>query len=372
MLRRELLLGTTTGAAVIAARSRWAAASASTAAVRGMHGRAHVIDMCGGLHWGDNKRYDPDELRTRAESGVTAAAVTIGVEEWEEAVTEIAKLEAEVTRLPRHLLIARRQADLEAARSSRRLAMIFATQGSLLIGRDLDRVDILYGLGVRVFQLTYNRGDLVGDGCLEPRDGGLTRFGRELVARLNERRIAVDVAHCGPRTTREANEASKQPVLVTHSGASAVFPHPRNKDDATLKALADRGGVAGIYLMPFLGRPRDGGPATLDMALDHIEHALRVCGQDHVGIGTDGGIAAVPEPSPEDRKKRDDWLAGRRKEGIAAPEEERLVHLPVPELNTPRRYENIALGLARRGHPLRVIENVLGRSFHRALGAIWA
>lgn len=369
--RRQVLIATGAGAALLALRRirpAGAAAGASAQEVRALYRRAYVFDMLSDLGAGDNDRYDEPEIRLAKESGVTAVNVTIGVEDWESTLRGIAAVQGEVSRLPQHFLIARKQRDLTEARRSRRFAFILGTQGSLLVGRDLDRVDMLHRLGLRVFQLTYNRGDLVGDGCLEPRDGGITRFGRDLVARLDERRVAIDLSHCGARTTREAIAASKHPVLVTHSGCSAVFAHPRNKDDATLKALAERGGVLGIYLMPFLGRPRDGGPSTAAMALDHIEHALRVCGEDHVGIGTDGGLEARVD-SPESRKWQADFVAERKKQGISAPEEERPLY--VPELNTPRRYETIALGLARRGHSARVIEKVLGLSFYRALGTIW-
>lgn len=366
--RRQLLLGAAAGAAAFATPGRAWAAGPSAAEVKALYQRAHVINMLGGPGNGDDPAFDEPDLRLIKESGLTVVHVTVAVEDWDETLRLIAWAHKETARLPRNLLIARKQADLAAARSSQRLALVLGVQGSLMIGRDLDRVDILHQLGLRVFQLTYNRGDLVGDGCLEARDGGLTRFGRELVARLDERRIAVDLSHCGARTTREGIQASKRPVLITHSGCSAVFPHPRNKDDATLKLLANRGGVLGIYLMPFVGRPSDGGPATAAMVLDHIEHALKVCGEDHVGIGTDGSIEPTVE-TPEARKQKAAFVAERQKQGISAPEEERPLY--IPELNTPRRFETIALGLAKRGHSLRVIEKVLGLGFYKALGTIW-
>jgi membrane dipeptidase len=338
--------------------------------VKALYARAMVIDMLASLQYGENGRFDDAELRVIRDSGLTAINLTIGipVEDWDATVAGIAWATGEAARLRKHFVIARTQADLVAAHRQKRLAIVLGTQASLPIGRDLDKIDVLADLGLRVFQLTYNRGDLVGDGCLEPRDAGITAFGKEVIARLDEKRVAIDLSHCGARTTREAIALSKRPVLITHSGCSAVFAHPRNKDDATLKALADKGGVLGIYLMPFLGRPADGGPSTAAMALDHIEHALRVCGEDHVGIGTDGGIAPEVETA-ESRRNKDAFVAERRRRGVSAPEEERPLY--VPELNTARRYEAIALGLAKRGHSLRVIENVLGRSFQRAMATIW-
>jgi membrane dipeptidase len=367
--RRQLLVGAAAGAALLATR-RALAAAPTPADVRALYRGAVVIDMLSGLVVGADGRVDDGALRVIRESGLTAINVTVtgAVEDWDETVSGIAWLTGEAARLPKHLVVARTAAELAAARRQQRLALILGSQGSLGLGRELGRIDVLADLGLRVFQLTYNRGDLVGDGCLEPRDAGVTTFGKEVIARLDQRRIAIDLSHCGARTTREAIALSKRPVLITHSGCSAVFAHPRNKDDATLKALADKGGVLGIYLMPFLGRPAAGGPSTAAMALDHIEHAIKVCGEDHVGIGTDGGIEPVAETA-ESRREQEAFVAERRRRGISAPEEERPLY--VPELNTARRYETIALGLAKRGHSLRVIEKVLGLGFQRALVTIW-
>jgi membrane dipeptidase len=105
---------------------------------------------------------------------------------------------------------------------------------------------------VRIFQLTYNRRNLVGDGCLESGNAGLSEFGRKLVSRLNERKLLVDLSHAGERTTLEAIEASKTPIAISHTGCAALVPNPRNKTDRELRKLADKGGYVGIYLMPFL------------------------------------------------------------------------------------------------------------------------
>lgn len=197
--RRQFLVGGAAAAALLVTR-QGRAAGPSPADVKALYRRAYVIDMLGGIGAGDNDRFDDPELQRIRQSGVTAVHLTVGVEDWESTLRVIAWVQGEAARLPQHFAIARRQADLTAARSAKKLAIILGTQGSLLLGRDLERVDLLHGLGLRVFQLTYNRGDLVGDGCLEPRDGGLTRFGRDVLARLEERRIAVDLSHVGRRT----------------------------------------------------------------------------------------------------------------------------------------------------------------------------
>ena len=149
---------------------------------------------------------------------------------------------------------------------------------------DVSRVDVFHQLGVRILQLTYNLRNLLGDGCLEPDNAGLSGFGRDVVARMNELGILVDLSHCGRQTTLDAVAASKQPVAVTHSGCAAIADLPRNKTDEQLRRLADKGGVVGIYLMPFFRTSRQ---LTAAAFVRHVEHAGRVCGEDYVGVGSD-------------------------------------------------------------------------------------
>ena len=154
----------------------------------------------------------------------------------------------------------------------------------------IDRLRLLNDFGVRVIQLTYNRRSELGDGCLEPENRGLTPFGQTVVERMNQLGMLVDLSHCGRRTTTEAIGASKMPVSITHAGCVTVADTPRNKTDEAMKLLADCGGVIGIYFMPFL---RTKGDATATDVIQHLEYALKVCGEDHVGIGTDGSISPV-------------------------------------------------------------------------------
>ena len=230
---------------------------------------------------------------------------------------------------------------------------------------ELDRVDEFYKLGVRIIQLTYNVANLVGDGCLEARNAGLTNFGREVVKRMNAVGMALDLSHCGDKTTAEAIELSTRPPLITHTGCRAIYRHPRNKEDRELRAAAGRGGVIGIYMMPYLGGT---GYATEASLLAHIEHALKVCGEDHVGIGTDQHTVPVVESAEYLNTLREvnEW---RRKNRVAAPDDERPLY--IKELNHPRRLESVALAMARRGHSARVIEKVLGANFLRAFQEIW-
>jgi membrane dipeptidase len=167
-------------------------------------------------------------------------------------------------------------------------AILFNVQNADPIGDDLDRVDELHARGVRAVQLTYNLRNLYGDGCVERRDGGLSRFGLALVERLNAAGMIVDTSHCSDRTTLDAVEASASPVAVTHASARALVDHPRAKPDHVLRAVAERGGYVGIVAMPMILTPSGRG-ATIDHVVDHVIHVMDVVGPERVGIGTDWG-----------------------------------------------------------------------------------
>lgn len=305
-------------------------------------------------------------------SGITAVNVTVGVvgatapEPFEGSVARIAAWEREADRLPAVLRRVRTTADLHDAKATGRLGLVYGFQDAVPLEGRLERLELFHGLGVRVIQLTYNDRNRLGDGCLEPADGGLSRLGHQAVAAMEELGILVDLSHCGARTTTEAVRTAAGPVAVTHTGCAALFAHPRNKDDATLRLVADRGGVVGIYLMPFLTREGD---ADAEDVLRHLDHALQVCGEDHVGIGSDQGI----RPLQVDEAFHQQFRAvseRRRSMGIAAPREDTIPY--VPALNHPRRMEALADGLAARGHPDRVVEKVLGANWLRLFDEVWS
>src|SRR4029077_12797319 len=165
-------------------------------------------------------------------------------------------------------------AQIDEAKRSGRLGVIYGFQDTTMYGENLDRFDLFHNFGVRIVQLTYTRRNLMGDGCLEPGNAGLSKLARDMVAKMNERGVLLDLSHCGQRTTHEGIEASKKPMAITHSGCAAVVEMPRNKRDEELKLLAERGGVVGIYVMPYL---RAQGQVMADDVIKHIEYAVNVC-----------------------------------------------------------------------------------------------
>ena len=314
-----------------------------------------------------NPPLNGEMIQNAVGSGITAVNLTVSGSDFEGTVRKISGWMDRIERFPGALVQVRTRAQLNEAKASGRLGIVFGFQDTTPFEGGLDHIATFQALGVKVTQLTYNVRNLVGDGCLEPANGGLTRYGHQVVERMNDLGMLVDVSHCGQRTTAEGIAASTVPMAITHSGCSAVAEHPRSKHDAELRALGDNGGVIGIYLMPFL---TPGRVAMLDDVLNHIEHALNVCGEDHVGIGSD--LSTTPIDGSEDYwSAHRQFVAGRIERGIAAPNEDPDILFTVEDLNSPRRMEMIADGLARRGHGDRVVEKVIGGNWVRLFDEIW-
>ena len=352
------------GAQGLAACALASALPQAESSVESLYRRSLVVDSLASPT-SDSSDFNVDALNAVASHGLTAMDWTVSAPDFEGTVRTIGFAERLAEKDPR-FFIARRHSDLERAKRERRVALLFGFQFPEPIQTDLKRIALFRDYAVRIMQLTYNKRGLLGDGCLEPANGGVPKLGQQAIEQMNRLGVAVDLSHCGQRTTAEGIASSKLPVLITHTGCAAVHPHPRNKQDAELRACAQRGGYAGIYLMPYLcASPKS---PTLADVVAHLEHALQVCGEDHVGIGSDGPAAQFPD-TPEVRKAIADDMASRNRLGIAAPEEDRPPF--VPELNTPRRYELIAAALKKNGHSDALIEKVLGLNFSRALKEIW-
>ena len=309
----------------------------------------------------------PQMVANAKASGITAVNLTIGGRNPEEVFGVMARWERDLRAHPGVLMKIERASDLQLARSSKRLGLIYGFQDTVAITPDLARIALYHAFGLRIVQLTYNVRNAVGDGCLQPENGGLSPLGRELVAELNARRVIVDLAHCGQRTTAEGIATSKAPVAISHSACRAIVDVPRSKRDEELKAMADKGGVVGIYLMPFLAAK---GQPTSDDLVRHIEHAVKVCGEEHVGIGSDLSVTPHVVDAEYMRVHRT-FVEGRMKAGIAAPGEDPEVPMFVTDLNTPRRMEVIADKLLARGHSEGRVEKIIGANFARLMSEVW-
>jgi membrane dipeptidase len=313
---------------------------------------------------------EPGTLAAIRQSGITAINMTTPYpgDDFASAVYKISRLQQIISEYPDDLLQVRTVADIDHCRRTGRMGVIVGFQSTEMFDDSLSAISTFHGLGARIIQMSYNGPGLFGHGCLSDSSQGLSETGIRAVGSLNAHRMLIDASHGNKATTAEAILHSDAPILISHTGCNAVYQHPRNNDDSELRALAARGGVAGMYLMPFL----DGGTGelTVAMLLSHLDHALNVCGEDHVGIGSDQGVRPVDD-GPEYRRRLRDEVARRKAAGISAPGESADRPPFIPALNQAERMELIAGYMAARGHSDRVIDKVIGGNFYRVMKEVW-
>ena len=384
--RRHFL--TLAGAGAVAAPSLLSTAALAAAPVRGVPKGAIVINALGGL---DNPNGEPDapapktgiggaarEIIDRRviddarASGLTAVNITLGyvagdMEPFEHTVREIGIWERRIQDNPKDFLKILTAADILRAKRENRIGILYGFQNSVMMGKDASRAGIFADLGVRIFQLTYNPANAVGDGSMAPQNRGITPFGRELIERLNEERVMVDLSHSGEKTCLEAARLSKQPISINHTGCRALTDLPRNKTDAELRLVAERGGFVGIYFMPFLN---PSSKATAADVVAHIDHAVNVCGEDHVGIGTDGGITTIDDMAAY-RVMMAKQIADRRAAGIGAKGENADTVPFVMDLRGPSQFHDLADRLRAKGYKEARIEKILGLNFVAYAKTVW-
>ncbi len=308
--------------------------------------------------------YDRELVAAIRDSGMRACVVTVGnpglhdASTFDDMAAEVYAYDAHIARHPDLLTRAVDTTGITRAVRDNTIGLLYYTQNATPLQSDVEALVRLRALGVRIVQLTYNTRNLLGDGCLERTNAGLSNFGIDVVSRMNELGMLVDVSHCGEATTLDGITHSSRPVAITHAGCRVVYDHPRNKTDAALRALAERGGVIGIYqINPYLG-PNERN--TLEHYLAHLDHAINVAGVEHVGIGSDREYRTIPD-TPAEKQKLVDELS-RLRPGTTA-----TVRWPffLTELNHPRRMRTIADALARRGRSSSDIEKIMGGNFLR-------
>lgn len=334
--------------------------------IESLYAKAIVVDsLCAPLNEIDSPP-TAEVLAAVRGSGFTAINFTISAPGFEDTIGTLAMVQELVDRHPEAFMIVRRHSDIARAKRENKIGIMLGFQYTAFLEENAERIATFRQLGVRIMQLTYNNRSLFGDGCLEPGNAGLSKAGAAAIKKMNEIGVAVDLSHSGYRTTSEGIAQSAKPVLITHSGCAAVYAHPRNKPDEILRALAERGGYFGVYLMPYVVASPT--VPTRQHVLDHLVHAINVCGADHVGIGSDGAIEKTVL-TPQQKENFDKDIARRKQLGIGAPGEDRYPY--VPDLTGPDHMLVIADELARRGQPAAVIEKVLGANFQRVIGEIW-
>jgi membrane dipeptidase len=294
-------------------------------------------------------------LPEAAHGGVDAVLTTVAsIENFLTSMKVVARwLQIERTRRY-NVRIARRVTDIRAAKAAGEIGIVLHFQGADPIEDQLDFLDAFHTCGLRVMQMTYNLRNRLGDGCFEATDAGLSNFGRQVVVRMEELAIAVDLAHAGIRTALEVSEMATRPLIISHANARALFETPRNATDDVIRAVAASGGVIGVCAAPFFLAKTQ--PATLDMLIDHATYVAELVGPQHVGIGLDF--------ADEDE---DDYAYFGYDER----------YIPKPPWVWPSgiaeqaEVGNIAPALRARGFDDTDIRGILGENFLRVFTQIW-
>jgi membrane dipeptidase len=378
MNRRRFLRSAATGAAVSVAminRGRYllfAGGREYSARTVELVQRSTVIDMLAPLWISPSKTRkmlgNPDNFKAEdyipyKDSGINVFHVAIGTGGPDAYLETLQFLSGYNSLLARHDVWFERvdtPARLDAIKASGKVGIILGIQNSEHFRR-ADEVDYFYGLGQRVSQLTYNARTLIGNGSTERRDDGLSDFGVSIVERMNKVGMAVDVSHCGDKTTLDAFEVSKKPVLVTHSNCRALNPnHPRCKSDEAIKAMAAKGGVMGITEVRMFVSPKE--PTGIDAMLDHFDYVTKLVGVEHVGIGSDIDLLGYDALPPEEMKQ----LKSGYKDSYGFREK-----TDIDGYNFAKRPFDLAEALIQRNYSDANIEAILGGNFRHVLKEIW-
>jgi membrane dipeptidase len=320
--------------------------------------QAIVVDAaCPLVHPSRGDQAFDEYLNQMLRGGVSLALGTVAsIESFEETLQSVASYYALFAKFRDRVLHAKSMEDVRRAKAEGKVAVLFHFQGSGMLDYELSRLALFKELGVSVIQLAYNWKFLVGDGCTERTDCGLTDFGQLVVKEMNRLGIVIDCSHTGYRTTLEAIELSKDPVVFTHSNAHALCPSKRNIKDDQIRAVAEKGGVIGMNAFPaFLTRE---GEASLSTLLDHVDYMARLVGIEHVGLGLDFTVSGGMESYLRYRYDRETYP------------------LPPwsfpPDIASPDMIPGIARGLRSRGYDDEAILGVMGGNFARVFERVWS
>ncbi len=250
--------------------------------------------------------------------------------------------------------------DLDKVKTSGKVGVLIGVQNSEHF-RTPDDVNAFYNMGQRVSQLTYNARNMIGNGSTERRDEGLSDFGVAIVERMNKVGMAVDVSHCGDKTSLDAFEVSKKPVLVTHSNVRALNPgHPRCKPDEVIKKVGETGSVMGITGVRMFVKNSE--PTTLDDVLNHFDYVAKLIGPDHLGVGSDIDLDGYDDMPPEENKR----LRAGYKGSYGFRDK-----IDIEGIDHPQRMFDLTEALIKRKYTNDQILGILGGNFKRVLKQIW-
>ena len=381
LTRRELLKQTAfAGAGLLAApminlgRFRVFAESPIEYSVRAIDlvKRSTVIDMLSVLtldfakqdKWMANPElFTAADLQPYKDSGINVIHPAVGMggfNSYETVLKFFASWNGFIADHDEHLMRIDSPGDLDRVKRSGKLGILLGLQNSDQF-RNPNDVDFFYALGQRVSQLTYNSRNFIGNGSTERHDEGISDFGAAIIERMNKVGMAVDVSHCGDRTTLDAFEISKKPVLVTHSNCRVLAGgHPRDKSDEAIKKVGAAGSVMGITGVRMFVKADE--PTTIEHVLDHFDHVKKLIGPEHLGVGSDIDLYGYDKMPPELNKQ----LRSSYKGSYGFREK-----IDVEGLDHPKRMFDLTEGLIRRKYTDAEIQGILGGNFQRVLKQIW-
>ena len=292
--------------------------------------------------------------------GLTAANCTCSVwEGFQATMTNIAQWKRWFQEHGDRILQVYTVDDINRSKREGKTGIILGFQNTSAFEDNLGYIGLFKELGIGIVQMTYNTQNLVGCGCYETRDGGLSDWGREVVAEMNRLSILCDLSHVGPKTSEDVILTSKQPVAYSHCLPAGLKAHPRNKSDEQLRFIAERGGLVGVTMFPpFLRR---GSKSTVDDYVEAIEYVCNICGEDQVGIGTDFtqgyGLPFF------------DWITHDKGHGRRLTNFGDIIN---PEgLRTIGEFPNLTAAMERRGWPESRIEKIMGENWLALLRTVW-
>ena len=351
--RNTLKLLASAGAAAMVPTLAGAAAGADLRErLRSLYRRSIVIDSLSFAH-----EWDDEEFAALDATGYTGIVNSLPQSNLQVAIDALVEWRKRVREQPDRFLMAQSAADFERAKEDGKLAVLMNFQNATMLEGDADNVEVLHALGMRCFQLTYNERNRLGDGSTERTNAGLSDFGIEVVGRMNETGVLVDLSHSGRQTTLDGIEFSSKPVAFTHTMCESLRPgHPRAKTDEQIRKLADKGGVIGIAAIGYFIGPDPGGATTIDTYVDHVEHAINLAGIDHVGLSTDFPIRGIASWAT-----KEDWYEPRLK--WFKPSYDVKWPSWIPELDQPDRFLQVTYRLNQRGYSDDAIEKLLGRNW---------
>ena len=281
---------------------------------------------------------------------------------WEDIITDLGMRQADIAH-QENVVVVRRLSDIESVHRAGRIGIVFGLEAATPIENEIDRLDVLYGLGIRQIGIAYSDSNSLGSGLNEIVDGGLTAFGKRAVGRMNKLGLAIDVSHSSDRTSLDACHASSVPVLLTHAGARAIWDTPRMKPDEVLKAIAGTGGIIGMSAAPHTTLSAAHPLHTIESVMDHFRYCVDLVGIEHVAFG--------PDTLYGDHVQLHTVFAGLLGLGTrTGPAHEKVAYVDGLE-NPTENFTNIATWLVKEGFSDHEIRAVLGGNIMRALAAIW-